>query len=556
MTQPVFRRRGQALYFLQFASQVFVWPFLPLWLRRHVDGPLRLGSLLGACRAAQLAAAPAVTYAVEQAPRWLVLLGCWVASQLATVGLVAAANLRVGGFAALCALALARACAEAPITPMVDAIVVKATRDFSNARLWGAVAWGGLGPTAGLVFEFFGFTANVAAFGGLSAVAALLFFHLDAKMEPDDDLDDDIAQQSPQRGGATIEMRRSQKKATTKKRRPDLFPNPFKRAARLRKYESVPDLDDESDDEEEEVVEEPDEGGFARFENPFRRFNNRRRDDDDDEDDDDSTLDDGAVAAGGGAAPNESPRRENDEEDDDDEDACCCCVLSSSSAAGRNVKKRSEEEVFALLCERSSFLGRAGLLGAGFGFITNFLLIFIQDLGGGASIGGAALLVQSAVEVLAAGSADATIRRCGSRRVLDVVHVLYVLRFAGYALLDGADPLFVLAVEPLHGLSFALFYAAGVTRAAALFPDNPPFGQGLFAATFTAGTGLGAVLGGALLQYFAFHAAFAVFGIALLAALPVCSLLSCCLPGDDPTPGASGGGRGMATVDEEADDVP
>mmetsp|Transcript_29189 Transcript_29189/g.89285 ORF Transcript_29189/g.89285 Transcript_29189/m.89285 type:complete len:498 (-) Transcript_29189:1056-2549(-) len=314
MTQPVFRRRGQALYFLQFASQVFVWPFLPLWLRRHVDGPLRLGSLLGACRAAQLAAAPAVTYAVEQAPRWLVLLGCWVASQLATVGLVAAANLRVGGFAALCALALARACAEAPITPMVDAIVVKATRDFSNARLWGAVAWGGLGPTAGLVFEFFGFTANVAAFGGLSAVAALLFFHLDAKMEPDDDLDDDIAQQSPQRGGATIEMRRSQKKATTKKRRPDLFPNPFKRAARLRKYESVPDLDDESDDEEEEVVEEPDEGGFARFENPFRRFNNRRRDDDDDEDEEGEKTTQAArgvmMSASCGRPPTPRPRRE------------------------------------------------------------------------------------------------------------------------------------------------------------------------------------------------------------------------------------------------------
>ena len=69
----------------------------------------------------------------------------------------------------------------------------------------------------------------------------------------------------------------------------------------------------------------------------------------------------------------------------------------------------------------------------------------------------------------------------------------YAARCAGYAVLtEFSNPWLVLLVEPLHGITFALFYTCGVTCAKRLFPeDRETLAQGLFSAFFTGGTTAG-----------------------------------------------------------------
>jgi len=100
----------------------------------------------------------------------------------------------------------------------------------------------------------------------------------------------------------------------------------------------------------------------------------------------------------------------------------------------------------------------------------SFLFVFIvRGLGGAATLCGLALFVECAVEVPVMRAADGLLARHGSKTLVVVVLLLYAARCAGYALLTyfPGRPWLVLLVEPLHGITFALFYTAGVVGAKA-----------------------------------------------------------------------------------------
>ena len=513
------RWKGEALYFFHYAAAVFVTPYLPLLLRRHVAGLLRLGIFLGTCRVLQVVASPILTYAGDGKPKWVVFLLSWALWQLTSVGLILAAQ-NDASYGALFLIALIRAGAEAPVVPCVDSVVAKASPEVSTARRWGTIAWGGLAPSAGIVFEYFGFSANVGVFAALNCAVLGFYLDLDSSLKTNQEtpfIETTTTTPPPPTSVEMIEPTAASKLVKQKKkRRRDLFPNPFKRAQRIRaqKYQSVPDFDDDDDDDndEEDEVESPDAGPFARFENPFRR--NHRRDDDYDEVDDEDDEDD---------------LDEEDEDEEHDEEVpprnVSTATMASSHHEDDQPSSSREDCDAALALERLSFLIRAGFLGAGSGYVMAYLMIFIRDLGGTAFVGGAALLVESVVEAPIITRASAILRKYGSRRVLDAVHFFTVLRFLGYVLLRRfhVTPLVILAVEPLHGLTVPLYSTAAITRAKALYAGD--FGQGLFAATYTVGNGLGAALGGALVQVFGFEQAFLVFAVVFAVALPVLSLL-------------------------------
>ena len=70
----------------------------------------------------------------------------------------------------------------------------------------------------------------------------------------------------------------------------------------------------------------------------------------------------------------------------------------------------------------------------------------------------------------------------------------------------------MLLVEPLHGITFALFYTAGVVGAKARMPsDRQTLAQGLFSAAFNGGAGIGAGLGGLAVRRIGFRNTFLVF---------------------------------------------
>jgi len=117
-----------------------------------------------------------------------------------------------------------------------------------------------------------------------------------------------------------------------------------------------------------------------------------------------------------------------------------------------------------------AFLAASACVGSGFGFVMSFLFVFIvRGLGGAATLCGLALFVECAVEVPVMRAADGLLARHGSKTLVVVVLLLYAARCAGYALLTyfPGRPWLVLLVEPLHGITFALFYTAGVVGAKA-----------------------------------------------------------------------------------------
>ena len=145
----------------------------------------------------------------------------------------------------------------------------------------------------------------------------------------------------------------------------------------------------------------------------------------------------------------------------------------------------------------------------------SFLFVFIvRGLGGAATLCGLALFVECAVEVPVMRAADGLLAQHGSKTLVVVVLLLYAARCAGYALLTyfPGRPWLVLLVEPLHGITFALFYTAGVVGAKARMPsDRQTLAQGLFSAAFNGGAGVGAALGGLGVRRIGYRNTFLVF---------------------------------------------
>ena len=117
----------------------------------------------------------------------------------------------------------------------------------------------------------------------------------------------------------------------------------------------------------------------------------------------------------------------------------------------------------------------------------SFLFLYLEDLGLGAASWGLCLLLEVraprgvprmflgdeaealsplevSTEVPLMFLMPAAIRRWGERRLLLAALALYAVRMGLYALLSRApSPALVLAIEPLHGATFALYVSRRAT---------------------------------------------------------------------------------------------
>jgi MFS family permease len=90
----------------------------------------------------------------------------------------------------------------------------------------------------------------------------------------------------------------------------------------------------------------------------------------------------------------------------------------------------------------------------------------------------------------------AIVKRTGAERLLILGAVAFAARAAGWAL--ASDPWLYVAIAPLGGVGYALFYVGTVTYVArAVPPSVQATAQGIFSGTaFAMGAILGSVLGG------------------------------------------------------------
>lgn len=150
----------------------------------------------------------------------------------------------------------------------------------------------------------------------------------------------------------------------------------------------------------------------------------------------------------------------------------------------------------------------------------NFLGIYLTEMGGGTRLVGAAnaLAAVSELPVLLFGAALSS--WLGSRRLLMVAMVVYIIRLLAYSVLP--DPNWVLPVQLLHGLSFGANLMASVTLINQLAGSElAATGQGLLASSFAFGTITGSLVGGILLDRIALPMLFRLAALGAVLGLTV-----------------------------------
>ena len=128
--------------------------------------------------------------------------------------------------------------------------------------------------------------------------------------------------------------------------------------------------------------------------------------------------------------------------------------------------------------------------------VTTFVSVHLVELGSGSAVVGFVFAPGAIVEVPLMLAFPAIARRTGAERLLILGAVAFAVRAAGWAV--ASEPWLYVAIAPLGGVGYALFYVGTVTYVArAVPPSVQATAQGLFTGTaFAMGAILGSVLGG------------------------------------------------------------
>lgn len=143
----------------------------------------------------------------------------------------------------------------------------------------------------------------------------------------------------------------------------------------------------------------------------------------------------------------------------------------------------------------------AYLLAVGAAFISIYLGIRIQDIGGSASQVGLAFAVASGSELPVIAASGWLLSRLGAPRLVALAIVVYAIRFIAFSTITV--PEWLLPVQALHGLSYGAFMMASVTLIHRLAgQQHAATAQALLTAVSMGfGSITGSLIGGALLDH-------------------------------------------------------
>ncbi len=147
----------------------------------------------------------------------------------------------------------------------------------------------------------------------------------------------------------------------------------------------------------------------------------------------------------------------------------------------------------------------------------NYLFLHMRSLGASETLMSATLVVATVSETPFMFLSGRFIRRFGVRRVIAAALGLMAARAFGYAFMPAAG--WAVAINLLHGPTYALFWAASVTEASRLAPDGlgATAQSALTSALFGLGAALGSFSGGILYERFGAPLMFQSMGWLLLA---------------------------------------
>lgn len=159
--------------------------------------------------------------------------------------------------------------------------------------------------------------------------------------------------------------------------------------------------------------------------------------------------------------------------------------------------------------------------GLGFAAVNYYLFAYLGELHIGTTLAGLALTVSTVSEIPIMVFANRILARLGARGMLTLAMAATGVRLLLYAAFTA--PAAVLALQLVNGLTFPMFWIAGVAYASERAPRGmQASAQGLFsAATTGVGAALGGLLGGVLMGSLGGRLMYTAFGILVLLGLLV-----------------------------------
>lgn len=164
-----------------------------------------------------------------------------------------------------------------------------------------------------------------------------------------------------------------------------------------------------------------------------------------------------------------------------------------------------------LLFLLASFTG-----GVGLAISTNFLFLYMQELGASRTVMGLALTVATISELPVLFFSAYLLGRFGTKGLLSLALLAGAVRLIAYSV--TSLPAFVLVIQLLHGAAFSMLWVAGVSYAKAASPAGMgTTAQGIFTGVLMGlGGAAGALIGGVLYDLFGPFNMFRWAGVILL----------------------------------------
>jgi PPP family 3-phenylpropionic acid transporter len=197
-------------------------------------------------------------------------------------------------------------------------------------------------------------------------------------------------------------------------------------------------------------------------------------------------------------------------------------ILPSHASEARPATPITLEAVVSIFTHSASikmFFANSIILGGALSLVESLLFVTMERNMSGSSpiIAGASVFISVMFEIPIFRIAPSLIQRHGTKRMMIIANIAYIIRAFGYAFFSSAY--IVLLLELLHGVTFGLYYSAAVHICVKQCPPGMDSTmQSLLDMTYNGfGVAIGTILGGLLFDLIGSSDTFMVFAMIVVA---------------------------------------
>jgi MFS family permease len=219
---------------------------------------------------------------------------------------------------------------------------------------------------------------------------------------------------------------------------------------------------------------------------------------------------------------------------DTDETPLTSETSTNSEGEGEEEKKDSSVSDWSLIRSvvstnyGAAFILMYFMLASGLSVVENMVFLFFEYLGGSNTICGITVALTVMFEVPIFQVAPKLLRKYGAGLLLLTANVAFVMRIVGYTVIPDGHILWVLLLEPLHGVTYACSQTAVVEYVAERMPRGAEAsGQGIVNFVRGIGSVIGLCLGGVIQDTLGPRVLYRLFAFTITIGMSIFTLVRC-----------------------------